>query len=412
MEDDTIEARIKAVEEQEITEVKTQKTSYFEEHPIKVVVFTLLGILVLSFIFTVYANPFGINFVQQTFITIERAALYILVSVGLTLTTRVLKFGNFAHAEFLTFGVYTAYVISTIDFFTGTCIGGFCLDNMFMMVIYVFVFTGLMGLVGEFLVFGPLRKRDATPLSLMVGSIGLGLVVRQVIAEIFDSTYKRVEITYPEFFDSFGETLGGLGFIGNVLGLWFNKFTEFDMPGGRYGIRLSRDFTWGITIMVLCIWGLKLIFTKTTLGISMRATADDPSLAQISGINTEHVIYWTWFLAAGVTGVGAYFLIAPVNFIPASGFVQLLIIFAVVILGGFDSFEGTIVSGFIISFIQTLTILINNEILEMETRQGRKLVFWSTNQNWSLAGPFFVIIIVLIVRPRGIFGLIDPKAKL
>ncbi len=412
MSDNDIQSRLDKIDAEEIEEVKTHKTTYFEEHPIRVVVISLVIILVLSFISTVYFNPFGINFVQQSLISIERAALYIMVSVGLTLTTRVLKFGNFAHAEFLTIGVYTAFVISSIDFFTGTCFGGFCLDNIFMMIIYVFVFTGLMGVLGEYLVFGPLRRRDATPLSLMVGSIGLGLVIRQVIAEIFDSTYKRVEIKYPEFFDGIGESLHGLGFIGDILGLWFNKFTEFDMPGGRYGIRLSRDFAWEITVMVLLIWGMRLIFTKTTLGISMRATADDASLAQISGINTEHVIYWTWFIAAGVTGVGAFFLIAPINFIPASGFTQLLIIFAVVTLGGFDSFEGTLVSGFIISFIQTLTILVNNEILEMETRQGRKLVFWSTNQNWSLAGPFFIIILVLILRPRGIFGLIDPKAKL
>jgi branched-subunit amino acid ABC-type transport system permease component len=147
----------------------------------------------------------------------------------------------------------------------------------------------------------------------------------------------------------------------------------------------------------------------------MRATADDDELAQITGINTRRVIYWTWFIAAGVTGLGAMFLLSSSSFTPATAFDRyLLIIFAVVILGGFDSFEGTLVSGFIIAFIQTLTILMNAELANWEKRSDhvRDFVFWNPIGDWFFVGPFGIMIIVLLVRPRGIFGLVDPRSKL
>ncbi len=399
-------------EKRVVEEVSAVELSYFEEHPIRVLTISLLVLLFLSYLFTINFNVLGTNYFAQTIFSISRAALFIMVSVGLTLTTRVLKFANFAHAEFLVVGVYTAIAMYRSPFFTTSCIGSFCMDNIFVVMVFAFIVTGIIAVIGEILVFGPLRKRNATPLSLMVASIGLGLIIRQLIAEIFGSTLQRAEPRYPGFFDTIGENLTGLGGIGIFLGVWFNQFTDLDLPGGVYSIRMNRTDVWGITVMVLMITALKILFTKTELGISMRATADDESLAQISGINTQRVVYWTWFIAGGVTGVGALFLLGPTNTQPASGFLQLLIIFSVVTLGGFDSFEGTLVSGFIISFIQAFTIIANEEIRAIERELGRKIVFWSTNQDWSLFGPFLVIIIVLIVRPRGIFGLIDPKAKL
>ena len=112
--------------------------------------------------------------------------------------------------------------------------------------------------------------------------------------------------------------------------------------------------------------------------------------------------------------MGALFFLESSNIIPFSGFAALLLIFAVVTLGGFDSFEGTLISGFIISFSMTASVIVNQILSNYEQTSPTvdKLVFWNTSGDWKFATPFAVIILVLFVRPRGIYGLVDPNSKL
>ena len=387
----------------EIQEVKTEKQSFVTDHPIVSLVIAILIFIPIAWVFSVFTFT---NLLQQFLFSVERAALYVMVCVGLTLTTRVLKFANFAHAEFLTIGVYTGLVITSFTNASEICLGDFCLDNIFLLSIFIFIITGAFAVLGEKLIFGPLRKRNATPLSLMVASIGFGLVIRQLVSDFFGGRDQKIDLQYPPFFDKVGSNFESIPVL-KIFSIWFSERVEFSIIGTTKVIAFNRNMVWKVTMMIILVVLLQLLFKKTTLGISMRATADDIDLAQISGINTQRIIDWTWFIAGGVTGVGALFFLGPQAFVPFSGFAQLLIIFAVVTLGGFDSFEGTIVSAFIISAIQTMTILINSNL-----DPDNPLVFWSPNKDWSLVGPFATIIVVLIFRPRGLFGLVDPKSKL
>ncbi|MHA2278002.1 MAG: branched-chain amino acid ABC transporter permease, partial [Candidatus Kariarchaeaceae archaeon] len=461
-------------------------------------------ILVLFFIFvidsiaiTMNVNT-SINFFAQLVLIAVRASQYILISAGLTLTTRVRKFSNFAQAEFLTVALYSVVAFRTwVMFkngdlpFIGDRFGNYAYmySMIFFQLAAIFIITGLVGILGEMFIYAPLDRRSATPLTLMVGSIGLSIILRQTVQEMFGgSNQAATNPRYPvlfrdiyqnmkdlslgdsirivEMFFLIGIILGILipyyrsaqikkdiplgiltgattGFVlGNLITLPFVSHPErsildserekislgkvefFWMRGqdriklfnvGSKNILVDRDQAWTVMLMIIVVVVLRLIFTRTTLGISMRATADDDELAQITGINTRRVIYWTWFIAAGVTGLGAMFLLSSSSFTPATAFDRyLLIIFAVVILGGFDSFEGTLVSGFIIAFIQTLTILMNAELANWEKRSDhvRDFVFWNPIGDWFFVGPFGIMIIVLLVRPRGIFGLVDPRSKL
>ncbi|MHA2501407.1 MAG: branched-chain amino acid ABC transporter permease [Candidatus Kariarchaeaceae archaeon] len=367
-----------------------------------------------------------INFIQQTIFAIVVAANLIMVSVGLTLTTRVRKFSNFAQSEFLIVGIYVSIALSIaseanwyksgiIDFIFTTA------QLFYIEIILAFIITGLIGIASEYFIFGPLTKRNATPLSLMVSSIGLGLILRQSVQEIYGSVPRTSPPSYPHFFDSVGDSIQslggipGIGWIFNLLSTPFAESTKFTVFWQSETLfRISRDETWSIIIFIFTIAALQYVFTRTTLGISMRATADDDDLAQITGINTKRVIFWTWFIAAGVTGIGAIYFFEAAQIQPGSGFVQLLLIFAVVILGGFDSFEGTVVSGFIISFSMTAAVILNSRLggLQKDVVLVDKMVFWSTSGDWKFAVAFAIIIVVLIFRPRGIFGLIDPRSKL
>ncbi len=360
----------------------------------------------------------GDNLFKQALTTIVNAATLIMISVGLTLVTRVRKFANFAHAEFVTTGVYVVIGINSMSWARS-----FGLNTIFLQIVWAFLLTGGIAILGELLVFGPLTKRDATPLTLMVASIGYGLVIRQVIQEIFTALPQQPAPIYPSFWteDKILSPIEGIPFIGPLLagfvGLFVKDRSEFSwntLLGYRVELIVTRNESFAILIMIIIILSMRYMFTKTTLGISMRATADDPDLAQISGIDTQRVIMYTWFIAGGVTGVGAIFRFEASSVTPAAGFVLLLLIFAVVTLGGFDSFEGTLVAAFIVETARSLTVIINGRLalLEQKSPLVDTLVFWETSGDWKAVTAFFIIIVVLIVRPRGIFGLIDPRSKL
>ena len=156
----------------------------------------------------------GDNLFKQALTTIVNAATLIMISVGLTLVTRVRKFANFSHAELVTTGVYVAIGINSMAW--ARDLG---LNTIFLQIIWAFLITGGVAILGELLVFGPLTKRDATPLTLMVASIGYGLIIRQVIQEIFTALPKQPAPIYPSFWteDKILSPLEGIPFVGSFL---------------------------------------------------------------------------------------------------------------------------------------------------------------------------------------------------
>jgi len=373
-------------------------TKQYQQWKILILIAIFLIILLISYGLALITP---INFLSQSYLAIILAGDLIFVSVGLTMIIRVRKFANFAHSELVIVGVYAGITFNEI---MGSQ-GGEWYTMIFVELIVAFMGAGVVGLLSEIFVFGPLTRRNATPLSLMVASIGLGMIIRQSIQEYHGAVPRTFSPVFPNFFDNLTNI--------PVLNIFFQEITLLKLPGG-VNLSLNRTDLWGFLIMILTIATLQYIFTNTTIGISMRATADDPELAQITGINTQRVIYFTWFISSGVTGMGALFLFKSAQIQPGSGFIQLLLIFAVVILGGFDSFKGTVVSGFIISFTMTGAIIFNSKMGERqkESELIDKMVFWSTSGDWKLVIAFAIIIVVLIFRPRGIFGLVDPKSKL
>ncbi len=144
----------------------------------------------------------------------------------------------------------------------------------------------------------------------------------------------------------------------------------------------------------------------------MRATADSTELAQVSGINTKRIIYYTWFLAAGLTGFGAAFVRAnQARFSTYDGFWLLLPIFAVVILGGVGSFRGGIIAALIISVSRQLTNVVFTQFQVaggLEDTLEQLIGFTITlSPNYMDGVAFLVLIIVLLVRPQGLYGSVE-----
>jgi neutral amino acid transport system permease protein len=210
-------------------------------------------------------------------------------------------------------------------------------------IFWAMIATALLGIVLEKVMWGPMRARGAGMLQLLLMSIGLALVIRYAIQFVWGTELRNLNVNNTATVDFLGLSIGRTFFIVIIIGF-----------------------------VVLLATGLMLRFT--TLGKRMRALSDNLELAETSGINTSRVILWTWVFAGATTQLQ-----------PELGFEILLPIFAVVVLGGIGDAFGALTAGVLLGVV----------------------IEWSTlviASQWKTAIGFVVLILVLIVRPQGIFG--------
>ena len=379
--------------------------------------------------------------------------LLIMLTIGLNMVYSVMKFSNFAHAEWVTLGMFSSWWILQIlsfsfPFDSGTWklnilgvtfVVDHLINNLFIQALFSFVAVGFIGILGEILVFGRLKRIRASPRSLTVASIGIGLILRNLLAMIFGDYPLAKTIDCPECTNSASLPsfldLGGFPKIKAILPwlsdflpnfrqqIYHIAFVEDSSAGsslfpflfpilGRQEIRVTGFEVYIVFVSIIMVVLVDYIFKNTRFGIAMRATADSTELAQVSGINTKRIIYYTWFLAAGLTGFGAAFVRAnQARFSSYDGFYLLLPIFAVVILGGVGSFRGGIIAAFVIAFTRQTTNIVFTQFQApggfeelLEKTIGFTITF---SPNYMDGIAFIVLIIVLILRPQGIYGSVE-----
>ncbi len=301
-----------------------------------------LGIVVAIAVILVITE--GLHNTAQTSLNgLSYGTIYALGAVGLTLVYGILKLVNFAHGDFLTFGAYAAFVINVtwgLPFIVG--------------VLAAVVVTAMLGLLLERVLWRPMRSVGAGMLQLLLMSLGLALVLRNVIQFFAGSELKNLDVDVFETVSFLGLRIGQTELIVVLV---------------------------GISVLV----GLGLLLRFTTLGKQMRALSDDIDLAETSGIDTTRVITYTWLLAGGLAGLAGALIGAISTVKPELGFELLLPIFAVVVLGGIGNAFGALSAGIILGLV----------------------IEWSTlviDARWKLAIGFVILIVVLVIRPQGIFG--------
>jgi neutral amino acid transport system permease protein len=270
-------------------------------------------------------------------------AIYALGAVGLTIVYGILKLVNFAHGDFLTFGAYMAYLVNVT---WGA--------PLVVAIFWAMLMTAILGIFLEKVMWAPMRARGAGMLQLLLMAIGLALVIRYAIQFVWSTELRQLDV---------------------------NRTTTVDF----LGLSIGRTFLVVIVVgfAVLVATGLMLRFTL--LGKRMRALADDLDLAEVAGINTPRVIFWTWVFAAGFAGLAGVMAGAVTQLQPELGFELLLPIFAAVVLGGIGNAFGALAGGVVLGLV----------------------IEWSTllvEARWKTAIGFVILIIVLIIRPQGIFG--------
>ena len=265
---------------------------------------------------------FNYNLSSISFSAIYWSAAYISVAIGLALTYKVQRFGNFAQAEMMLVGSYVALIMMWSDRFfpisTMESDGKIDFELIIFSAITAFIVTGCIGFIIDKSIYKPLRNKAASPQVMMITSLGVAMVIRAILYMRFSArTFRFVPDKDWRLLSSNIEipTKRIDLAIGNTFGEPVINFVNALNP---YGFAYSKiALVIGVFFAVLV---LLFIMHKTILGRKMRAVADNPDLAATTGINVEKIHSTSSFLSAGISGLGGALLAAilPVNPEPVS----------------------------------------------------------------------------------------------
>jgi len=281
-------------------------------------------------------------------------------AMGLTLLYGVLRFAHFAHGDLMTLGAYVVLLLNVEvlpalgipEFKLGPLsFGGRLLGSL---VVSMGV-TALVALLIDRLLYNPLRARRSSPVILAMASLGMAFILRSLIYIIWG----------PQF-------------------LFYSQALRptWELP---LEVRLKPDQVFILAMALLLVLLLYLFLQRTKLGKAMRATADNPQLAWVCGIDTARVTAWTWGLGAALAAAAGVLYGIDAQLRPDMGWSFLLPLFAAVILGGIGSPLGAMIGGIILGVVQQVST-----------------VFLLPTYKPAVA--FIVLILLLFARPRGLFG--------
>lgn len=212
----------------------------------------------------------------------------------------------------------------------------------------------LFGIVVEIVLYRPLRRLFATPLAILIASLGLLIIGENVILLVFGTVpiaMTRLHISLYSF--------GSINFANTHL--------------------IATVIC--IVVVVLYILFLNL----TTTGKAMVATANNPQMAEVVGINISRIYLLTFVVGSTLAGVAGFLYSMTHAASLPMGMEMVLVAFMATLMGGVGHLWGAVIAGIIMGMVQSFAIL-------------------AIGSQWQLAVLYLLLIIVIVVRPRGIFG--------
>jgi branched-chain amino acid transport system permease protein len=281
------------------------------------------------------------QFIQLTLTGLTNGAILALAALGFVLIYKSSDVINFSQGEFLLVGAYITYAMIA-EFGLAWPLG----------MLVTLVLAVALGVAIERLVLRPLIGEPI--ISVIMVTIGLSSLLRAIVSTIWGNLPRA----FPPFIPS--------------------------QPVTILTATVGADRLWAIVIAILLLALFTFFFRRSRQGIAMRAVADDQQAALSMGISVKKIFAWAWSIAAFSAAIGGA-LVA--NVVGVSGVVSGfgLRVFPVVILGGLDSIPGAIIGGVIIGLLETYT--------------GGYI-----GQGLNSVIPFIVLILILMVRPYGLFG--------
>jgi len=262
-------------------------------------------------------------------------------AIGLTAIYAVLRFPNFALASHATIGAFAGYL-------GNVWLGLPIIPSLGL----AFLVAGGVGVLSDEAILKPLRA--AGFITTAIGSIALTIMLESAVRFVFG-----------------------------------NELRGYDLPIARDwrigGIRIGPQQVENLLVAILVMAALFLFLAFTRTGKAMRAVADNPTLADIKGINANLVHRLVNFLGMGLAGLGGMLIGLDTTIDPLIGFRTILSIFAAAVVGGLGSLPGAVLGA--------LTVGIGEEL---------SLAFLSPNYRSAVG--FLAVLLVLTLRPRGLLG--------
>jgi len=271
-------------------------------------------------------------------------SIYALIAIGFTVIYRTVKFFHFAHGIVYTAGAYFAYtLIISLHL------------NFALSFFLAIVLAAILGVAIDRLVYYPLRQQKASNLIFLLASFGVVIFIQNLIQLIYGAQILTIRT---------GPIKEGHHFLGAVI-------TDIQI------LILAVSI-----ILMIFLW---LFIQKTKLGKAMRAVSDDPIAANVVGINPEKIILTSFAIGSALAGVAGILISFETNIEPTMGFSALLKGIIASIIGGIGSIPGAVLGGFFLGLAENLGI-------------------WKISAGWKDCIAFAILIIFLLLRPRGILG--------
>ena len=276
-------------------------------------------------------------------------SVYALLAIGFSLIFGVARIVNIAHTAFYMVAAYCIYFVTHK-------LGFHPLWGMIVAVILVTAF----GLVSYKLFIDPIREHEG---AVLISTIALAIALQEIMLLIFTGSYLSVPSLVPGYF--------------KLLGV---------------KVFYQQLITFGAVLLILAV--LWTILMKTKLGLAIRSTAEDREVANLMGINESRVAMITMGITVGLAALTGAIVVPLTILDPFMWMHPLIMMMAVVVLGGLGSIKGSFVAAYILGFAESMVVFL--------APMGAFL-------KGSVA--LSIMILVLIIRPEGLFGVVFEEER-
>lgn len=289
--------------------------------------------------------------------TLLKGSVYALLALGFALIFGVARVLQLSHTGFYMLAAYGLFAFTDIRYFGAIPI----LSNPIVAVILSIVITTGIGLAVYKLLIDRVREHHVT---VMLITLAVAIAFQELMLIFFTGQYRSA----PSFVKGSFEILG-------VAVAWQNLLVFV-----------------GAGVVLLIIWAL---LSKTRLGIAIRATAQDTEIANLMGINVSTILFAVMGIAAAMAAI-AGILVAPTLVLePRMLWPPFVMVMAIITLGGLGSIKGSVVGAFILALVEVLVVFL-----------------LPTGAFLKGAAALLVMVIVLIFRPEGLFGIVFEEERL
>ena len=283
------------------------------------------------------------EWIQQLVNGISLGSIYALIALGYTMVYGIIKLINFAHGDVFMLGAFIGfYAIARWEM------------NVFLALIIAMILCAVIGVIIERVAYK--RLRNATRIAALITAIGVSLLIEYTVIFFRGPSPEA----YPNVFAT--------------------KNIEI------FGVQISTLAIFILSVSIFLMILLQFIVHKTKIGKAMRAVSHDADAARLMGINVDNTISATFAIGSALAGAaGVIFGIYYTRIDPLMGIMPGIKAFIAAVLGGIGIIPGAMVGGLVLGVVETVVSALGYSL-------------------WRDAAAFVILILILILRPAGIFG--------